>query len=421
MKTEPRGDRNERVRAAVRTHIATLPVPPPNLARIVARAEGGGRPRRRSGWVVQAVAAAVAVVVCGTVTAAVTLARPETRHGVAPLYSFSPDKVPDLAKLPGPEAIWPGAVRQLPGKLPDGSDYTVADTTEGDDVLVVPVGRAAGPLLYNPDSGAIRDVATASVTNGLNQPRVTAARVAGDRVVWFLEGRRTGRITREAWLAPVAGGEATKLANLPAISGTAVLAGDAMIWEEYGPGQGQDDVRIRRLPLDGGPVADVPGSRGYWLSTVPGWITTQYPGSPFGEPERTGELVDVATGKRYRWKANEEMVATVACGSTWCAGGTVGEEAAIQNLDGSGFVALKGRGSLEPGFEGRLAIGNVGERWIVWDRGTGRAAVIERKRFDDPFARQSELLLESMRSRSPVQVWQAPDGTFKMLDLKRLW
>jgi hypothetical protein len=165
----------------------------------------------------------------------------------------------------------------------------------------------------------------------------------------------------------------------------------------------------------------VPGSRGYWLSTVPGWITTQYPGSPFGEPERTGELIDVATGKRYRWKANEEMVATVACGSTWCAGGTVGEEAAIQNLDGSGFVALKGRGSLEPGFEGRLAIGNVGERWVVWDRGTGRAAVIERKRVDDPFARKVELLVEGIRSRSPVQVWQAPDGTFKMLDLKRLW
>lgn len=421
MMTEPLGDRDERVRAVVRTHIAAQRVPPPDLARIVARAERGARPRRRSGWVVQAVAAAVAVLVCGTVTAVVTLARPETRHGVAPTFSFAPDKIPDFAKLPGPEAVWPDAVRRVPERLPDGSDYTVADTTDGDDLLVVPVGRAAGPLLFNPDSGAVREVATAAVTNGLSQPRVTAARVAGDRVVWFLEGRRNGRTAREAWLAQLAGGAATKLADLPAISGFPVLAGDSMIWEEFGPGQGQDDVKIRRLSLRGGPIAEVPGSRGYWLSTIPGWITSQYPGTPFGEPERTGELVEVATGKRYRWKANEEMVGTVACGPTWCAGAGVGEEVAVQDLDGGHFVSLKERGGLEPGFGGRLAIGNVGSRWVVWDRGTGRAAVLERKPIGDPFSRQSELLLQGMSSRSPVQVWQAPDGTFKLLDLKRLW
>jgi hypothetical protein len=418
MTTEPLGDRDERVRAAVRTHIAAHPVPPPDLARIVARAEGAARPRRRSGWMVTAVAAAVAAVLCGTV-AAVALTRAEVHHAITPV--LSPDRIPDFAKLPGPEVVWPDAVRKLPPKLPDGSNYRVTDTTDGDDLLVVPEGRAAGPLLFNPDTGATRSVATASVTDGLSQPRVSVARVASDRVVWFLEGRRDGRTAREAWLAPLTGGEATRLADLPAISGTAVLAGDAMIWEAYGPGQGKDDVVIRRLPLDGGPIADVPGSRGYWLSTIPGWITSQYPGTPFGEPERTGELVDVATGKRYRWKANEEMVATVACGPAWCTGWTVGDEAAIQDLDGSNYVSLKERGNLDPGLEGRLAIGSVAGRWVVWDRGSGRAAAIERKHPEDRFAPQPLFEQYGTDLRSPVQTWTAPDGTFTMLDLKRLW
>jgi hypothetical protein len=424
MMTEQRDERDERVRAAVRTHIAAQHVPPPNLARIVARAEGGARPRRRSGWVIQAVAAAVAVVVCGTVTAvAVTVTQGGTRYAVAPLFSFSPDKIPDFAKLPGPESVWPDAVRRLPPTLPDGTTYRVTDTTDGDDLLVIPSGRAAGPLLFNPDTEKTRGVATATVTDGLSQPQVTTAWVAGDRVVWFLEGRRAGQVAREAWLAPLGGGTATKLADLPAISGTAVLAGDAMIWEEFGPGRGKDDVKIRRLPLDGGPIADVPGSRGYWLSTIPGWITTQYPGTPHGEPERSGELVDVATGKRYRWKANEEMVATVQCGPTWCAGWTVGEEVAVQDLDGREYTPLKVRGSLDPGLDGRLAIGSVGDRWVVWDRETGRAAAITPDHLDDPFGQgPAPFILERGSDlRSPVQVWRTADGSYTMLDLKRLW
>lgn len=419
MKTEPLGERDERVVAAVRKHIATRPVPPPSLDRIVARAEGADRPRRPSGWVLQAAAAAVAVVVCGTVIA-VTVSRSERNTGVATVVS--PDRIPNFARLAEPQKVWPHAVRRLPQKLPDGSVYAVADTTDGDDVLVVPDGRAAGPMLLNPGSGAVRPVATASVTDGLSAPRVTAARVAGDRVVWFLQGRRAGNTVREAWSAPLAGGEATRLADLPASAtgGRAVLAGDSMIWEEYGPGQGQDDVVIRRLPLAGGPVTEVPGSRGYWLSTVPGWITTQYPGTPFGEPERTGTLIEVATGRRLRWKANDEMESTVACGPEWCTGWTVGGYAALQDLDGGGYVDLKQVGSLDPSLEGRLALGSLGQRSVVWDRGSGRAAMIPqeppRGGLEPRFS-----ALYSADPRSPVLTWQATDGTYMMLDLTRLW
>lgn len=420
MTTEPIHDPDERVRAAVRHHLAAQPVPPPDLARVVAKASRAARPQRRPGWVVQAAAAAVAVVVCGTVTA-VAVTRTETRYGLAPV--FSPDRIPDFAHLSGPEVVWPGAVRRLPEELPDGSTYRVADTTEGAELLVVSAGRETGPLFFDPDTGAVRRVATASVSDGLSAPRVPVARVAGDRVVWFVTGRREGRTVHEAWVAPLAGGAATHLADLPASAtgGRAVLAGEAMIWEQFGPGQGKDDVVIRRLSLTDGTVADVPGSRGYWLSTVPGWITSQYPGTPFGEPERTGTLVEVATGKRMRWTANDEMDSTVACGPAWCAGWTVTGAVALQDLDGGGYVDLGERGSLEPGLDGRLAIGNIDNRWVVWDRGTGRAAVIERKRSDGSVVDDGYFVRFDSDLRSPVRTWIAPDGTFTMLDLKRLW
>lgn len=422
MMTEPldeRDERDERMRAAVRNHVAALTVPPPDLARIVARAERGAQPRRRSGWVVQAAAAAVAVVACATV--AVVVVPQKSHHSIAPVVS--PDRIPDFANLAGPEVVWPDAVRRLPAKLPDGSVYEVTDTTDGDDVLVVPEGRAAGPLLLNPATGAIRAVATPTVTDGLSAPRTTTARVAGDRVVWFLQGRRAGRTVHEAWSAPLAGGPVKRLADLPASAteGRALLAGDVMIWEQYGPGQGQDDIVIRQLPLNGGPVTDVPGSRGYWLSTVPGWITTQYPGTPFGEPERTGTLIDVATGRRLQWKANDEMEMTVACGPEWCTGSTVGEHVALQDLDGGGYLDLKEKGSFDPSLDGRLAIGSIAQRWVVWDRGSGKAAAIEQQTTGNEVIPPSAVVRYRYDPRSPVQTWQSPDGTYMMLDLTRLW
>ena len=420
MMTEPL-DRDERVRAAVRSHIAAQPVPPPNLARIVARAERGARPARRPRWMIQAVAAAVAVVVCATVTS-VTLTRQRTGYGVAPVYS--PDRIPDFTQLPAPEVVWPDAVRRLPLQLPDESRYRITDTTGGDDLLVVSAGREAGPLFFDPDTGAVRRVATPSVADGLNAPKVSTALIAGDRVVWFVTGRRAGEAVREAWTAPRAGGAATKLADLPAsaIDARPVLAGEAVIWEQGLPGGGKDDIVVKRLSLRDGKVGDVPGSRGYWLSTIPGWITSQYGGTPFGEPERSGTLIEVATGRRVHWKANDEMTSSVYCGPDWCTGGNVAQHAALQGLDGGGYLDLGEIGHLSPGLEGRLATGTLDMRQVVWDRGSGRAAEIKpgqpRERlggFDPAFSAFGS------GHGSPALVWWTQDGTPMMLDLKRLW
>jgi hypothetical protein len=268
-------------------------------------------------------------------------------------------------------------------------------------------------------------VATASVSDGLAAPKVSTALVAGDRVVWFVSGRRQGRTVREAWRAPLAGGDATKLADLPpsAVDGRAALAGDAVIWEQYGPGQGQDDVIVKQLSLRDGRVSDVPGSRGYWLSTVPGWITSQYGGTPFGEPERTGTLVEVATGRRAHWTANDEMEATVACGPEWCTGWNVAADAAIQNIDGSDYVDLGQQGNLSPRLEGRLAIGSLDNRNIVWDRGSGRAAAIQQPAppRDGGFAADPGTVRLDRDNEASVYSWTAADGARMMLDLKRLW
>ncbi|BCB73812.1 hypothetical protein Pflav_002220 [Phytohabitans flavus] len=221
-------------------------------------------------------------------------------------------------------------------------------------------------------------------------------------------------------------GAATKLADLPhsAVQQRGVLAGDALIWEEY-VAEGKDAAVIKRLSLRDGKVGDVPGSRGYWLSTIPGWITSQYGGSPFGGvAERAGTIVEVATGRRLQWKSNDEMVSSVYCGPDWCTGWNVANSAAIQDLDGGDYVDLKQMGSLSPGLEGRLATGQLGQRQIVWDRGSGRAAEIKQQgtpgdrigAFDPAFSNFGD-----WGEGGPIRVWLTQDGTPMMLDLKRLW
>jgi hypothetical protein len=54
------------------------------------------------------------------------------------------------------------------------------------------------------------------------------------------------------------------------------------------------------VSLSGGPVVDLPDTKGFELAQVAPWITNQ---PSAGKPRVSGELRDVATGKRLRWKA----------------------------------------------------------------------------------------------------------------------
>ncbi|MCW3813179.1 hypothetical protein ONA91_01730 [Micromonospora sp. DR5-3] len=346
-----------------------------------------GRQRRRRHRRAGLAAACAVALVAGSVLTGVRLAAPEPDHG--PEYVFSPDRIPDFANLPEPQKVWPEAVHRLPGRLPDGSRYAVMAVL-GDDRYLVARDRfdgEAGPLVLDLRSRTVTVLGTSAVSQGLAMSRVLMAREVDGQAVWFLEGFRNNRPVREAWVAPLDGGPARRLTDLPDGSAPRFsVAGHSIIWEQEAPGRWKlpegPRVSVRRVSLSGGPAADVTGSQGFVPANAAPWITDQRFGTGI-EAKPSGELRNVVTGERLRWKAATD-VQFVQCGPTWCAGRGSGDRIALQELDGSNPVQLSYRGELSPSHGGRLAIGQLElpAAWLhlIWDRTTGKAAGISEPR-----------------------------------------
>ena len=339
--------------------------------------------RRRAGIAVACVVAATAAVLVGT-----RLAVPSPNPAPAPEYVFAPDRIPDFTDLPGPDKVWPNAVHRLPAKLPDGYRYSVVAVL-GDDRYLVTRGLFNGepaPSVFNTRTGTVTALGTSAVTDGLAMSRVLMARELNGKAVWFLEGSRNNRFVREAWVAPLDGSSATRLANLPDGSAPRFSpSGNGIIWE-YQTGQTWKSNIIRRVSLSGGPVGDIPRTLGFEVANIAPWITKR---TSNGKPNVAGELRDVANGKRLRWTAAPGLQ-DVRCGPTWCTGIGTGDHIAVQALDGSDVVELPVRGMLSPTRNGRLAVGYIerpdAAEQVVWDRTTGRAATMLPRRPSDPLS-----------------------------------
>lgn len=376
------------------------PQPDPGFLAAVRR-----RRRRRQRRTTILTACAVVFAVVATIAVVDQLKPvPVQRFG----HLLGPDRIPNFGNLAPPEKVWPAAVHRLPAKLPDGSEYTVVDVLAGGRFLVTgarPTDERSGPSVFHPASGTVTALASAAVTDGLTEARLLMARGVGDRVVWFLDARRNGQERHELWSAPVTGGAATRLATAR-MRGVFAIAGDAVIWEEAA-GEGAGDVVIKRVAAAGGPVTEVPGSTGYWLAKIGPWLTSSYPGTPYPvEPQDRGDLLNAATGERVSWTASPKLGAPV-CGPTWCGGTGSNGLAAVQDVDGGGFVALTEGGLLRPVLGGRLAVGLLYSQPVVWDRTTGRASKISYEMDQD-------------RGEPAVMVWPAPDGSIMVLDLRAI-
>ncbi|MCW6009915.1 hypothetical protein K1W54_36035, partial [Micromonospora sp. CPCC 205371] len=381
------------------------PPPPPGARDRVAGflPAGRRRPRRRQRRTAVLTACAVVFAVAATVAVVDQLKPvPVQRFG----HLLNPERIPDFFNLAPPERVWPDAVHRLPAKLPDGSDYTVADALGDGRFLVMdvrPSDESPAPSVFHPASGTVTALASSAVTAGLTEARLLMARGVGDRVVWFVDARRNGSSARELWSAPVAGGAAVKLATTETGPGKFSVAGDAVMWEEP-RGTGYDGVVIRRVAAAGGPVTDVPGSTGYWLTHNGPWLTSKYTGSPYpDEPQGRGDLLNAVTGERVPWTANPKLAAA-RCGPTWCGGTAPNGLAALHDIDGGGYIELKEAGSLYPAMGGRLAVGLLYSQPVVWDRTTGRASMLTHYMGRD-------------RGEPAVQVWPAPGDALMVLEL----
>ncbi|MGC3862222.1 hypothetical protein ACPSM1_18745 [Micromonospora chersina] len=346
----------------------------------------GRQRRRRRRRAALAAACAVVVAAVGVATGVRTAVPPPDP---GPHYVFSPDRIPDFTHLPEPEKLWPDAVHRLPATLPDGSRYAVAAVLGDDRYLVARDGLSgeAAPSVFDTRAGTVTPLGTSAVGDGLARSRVLMAREVNGQAVWFVEGTRSNRPVREAWAAPLDGGPARRLTDLPDGSSPRFsLAGDAIIWQQEAQGSWKlpagPPVSIRTVPLSGGPAVDVPGSQGFDIANAAPWIINQRYGTGV-EAKTSGELRNVVTGERRRWQA-AGGIQFVWCGPTWCTGRGSGDRVALQSLDGTEVVQLPWTGELKPSMAGRLAVGQLelptSTLRLVWDRTTGRAAGVAEPR-----------------------------------------
>jgi hypothetical protein len=402
-------------------HAASAEPPPTriDLDRLVAREEAR---KVRARWIAAGCVAAVAVT--ATTLGVRVAAAPPVEHDLGVV--FSPDRVPDLATLPDAAKVWPDAVRALPPRLPDGSDYSVVAAL-GDDRYLVASGisdPSNSPRVFDTGAGTATPVAAEGAIAGVAEGRVLTTKVAGDQVVWMLEGFRRNTDFRELWTARVDGTGLRRLATLPnGVGPRFALAGDTVLWDVERPGSAAAHkapfTTVWRVSLAGGQPAELPGSEGWSLAYDGPWLSTQVLREGV-EAYGTGELWNPLTGVKRRWTAHSGLQ-FVECWAAWCLGS--GKGLALQNLDGTGYLELPFSGHLTSSREGRLAAGSVRSGGtslqLVWDRRTGRAAALARYDLDASPGRVTLTRSHNSDYDPPVLSWRTADHTM-VLDLNAI-
>ncbi|MCP9955192.1 hypothetical protein [Actinomadura madurae] len=293
------------LRGTLATAADEAPAVPPGLLEQV-EARHRGRMRRR----VSATALAVAVVLGGTSAAGAML-----RGDGPPATGPGKLKPVTAAELGTPVKVrdrWPDAVRSVPRSLPDGRPLSPIALLDGNRLLGTTTS-ASGSV----DQAWAYDLKTgkADLVTRIDPPRgrksFDAAVVAGDdHVAWVRALKSGGRTVTEIWTAPLAGGQARKVAEAGSRMPILLIEDRTVIWET--------EQGVYRASLAGGPAAKIAGSAGFRVVSWP-WL-----GSPGTVADKAGsiryrDLWNVRTGER-RKAVLAPFKGSWSCGVTWCVG-----------------------------------------------------------------------------------------------------
>ncbi|MEO3829657.1 hypothetical protein [Actinomadura sp. B10D3] len=282
------------------------PTVPPGLLEQV---EAGHRRRVRRR--VSATVLAVAVVLGGTSAAGAML------RGDGPPPAAGPGKLRPVtaAELGTPVKVrdrWPDAVRSVPRTLPDGRPLSPITLLDGHR-LIGTTASASGIVdrvwAYDLKTGKADVIARIVPPKG-PKPYDAAFAVGDDQVAWGLARRTGGRTVTEIWTAPLAGGQARRIAEAGSPTSGLFIEDRTVIWET--------EQGVFRVPLAGGPAAKIAGSTGFRVVSWP-WL-----GSPGTDADKAGsiryrDLWNVRTGER-RKAVLAPFKGSWSCGVTWCVG-----------------------------------------------------------------------------------------------------
>jgi hypothetical protein len=429
-------------------------LPPEFFTTVTSRA----RQHRRWRTAVMAAGCALAVAIGGGAVAAPLWVGHHPPPGLTGPAALTPvalaDRIPDWAKLPSVDSVWPNAIRRLPVRLPDNSQYALQALLPGNRYLVLEMAPwEAGYRMFKPE---IFDPAARTLTP-LGDPKtppdfVEGVGVIGDRAVWVNPiGGANNPTGEEIWSAPLRGGPARKLISLRsdykrenglmvgAGPGSFTIAGNYVMWErleDYAQhGQLARRTTIYRLPVTGGQPELVPASQGFQLSQVYSGFGGTTAVATKGT-QTSGVLLDLISGATLPWKLSAQAPAPhvgtshVDCGLLGCVGNwdnPGGEHGVVQQTDGGGWLALQG--SVEPAGDGRFVVYSDSSgvrrlpnfkmtgvvRVAIWDRVTGKAALCYSRNLAD----QGSLMFQPDEYSRGFVTWE-DHGSLVVLDLQAM-
>lgn len=344
----------ETLKGTLKTAARKAPAPTPDLLHRVERRHRTRR-RARAGMA----AAAVAVTICGSGAVASVLGsagdppRPAAQSRPGPLKPIIPGKPVPV------ERLWPQAVRTVPGELPDGRAYHPIDLLDDDTLLVrteSSLQKTDQLLAYDLRTQRTTRITLVPVPSGSDLFAWNFA-IGDGRIAWAVRYKRSGRHVVEIWAAPLAGGNAHRVAATEhdfdegASVQRLTVGGGKVYWSLAG--QSSSRHGVYEAPLSGGTARQIPGTTGFQVLAWP-WIggpglTRPWQGKPGDVFHRT--LLDLRNGQ-----TTKAGLATVKgpwnCGITWClgyktlpkqwSGGNVPvAETYLQRRDGTGGRMLR--------------------------------------------------------------------------------
>jgi hypothetical protein len=208
------------------------------------------------------------------------------------------------------EKLWPHAVHQIPGKLPDGREIHPVTFLDAETMLV-----ATWSSDDRTDALHRYDLTTkkASKLVDVSSPgRASDITVSGGWIVWFTV-ESIEQTSYEIWGVPLEGGAARRLTTSPrGLIERLAVEGDKVYWSLE-----NTDAPVYVAPI-GGTATELPDSLGFHIVSWP-WI-----GSPGPDGARMDagifyrNLRNVLTGEE---KTTNDKVGTWSCHVTWCVGG----------------------------------------------------------------------------------------------------
>ncbi|MFB4290087.1 hypothetical protein ACBI99_20775 [Nonomuraea sp. ATR24] len=326
------------------------------------RIEAGHRRRRRRGSVLSA-AATVAVL---SAVAAVMVPPGERVVAARPSPTFAPatPAAPRAHPVPPPvEKVWPGVVRTVPEKLPNGQPMRPERYLDDRSLLVrtEDVDRIDALWAYDVRKRTARRLVDVRSPRGtvVTSPFVA---VGEGLLAWWTLRRHAGVRVVEIWTAPVTGGTQRQVATLKdAPQGIDLeIAGGRLVWSPWGR------EGVYRMPLTGGRAEQVAGSAGHTLLAWP-WAARPRPGNRPTKEAAFGGLVDLRTGERSR-----ASVAGGVCAVTWCVHGRT-----ASRRDGGGRRELPGPTMMSvPALDRFVVVSHERTSEVLYDLATGKSGTL---------------------------------------------